>query len=101
MKLLIVTAAAQFQHELSGLLRKANIENFSGSGIDGYKNSSSLLRTSSWFPGERGGVESHLFFAFTTEEKIDTLVQLVKTFNENMETNNPIKMVVVPIEKYV
>ena len=101
MKLLIVTAVAQFRDQVYELFKKANIESFSGSGIDGYKNSQALLKTSSWFPGEVGGVGSHLFFAFTSEEKVDRLLQLVINFNQDLETDNPLKMVVLPVEKYV
>jgi hypothetical protein len=57
--------------------------------------------TSNWFPGVKGGVESSLFFSFTEDEKIDTFFRLIKVFNENLETNNPIKAVVVPIERSI
>ncbi|NJB72545.1 hypothetical protein GGR42_003036 [Saonia flava] len=101
MKLLIVTVVEQFHKEILQLFKKAGIENFSGSDIDGYKNAPSLLRTSSWFPSEKSGAESSMFFSFTTEDKVDVLFKLIEDFNENMETNNPIKAVVVPIEKYI
>jgi hypothetical protein len=57
--------------------------------------------TSNWFPGVKGGVESSLFFSFTTDEKIDILFSLIEAFNENLETNNPIKAIVVPIERSI
>ena len=60
-----------------------------------------MVRTASWFPSEKGGVESSLFFSFTSVENIDTLFGLIKEFNQNLETNNPIKAVVVPIEKSI
>jgi len=101
MKLLIVTVVEQFEKEILKLLKKTNIESFSESQIDGYKNSSPLLRTSSWFPSENGGVESILFFSFTEDEKIETLFGLIKEFNRHLETNNPIKAIVVPIEKFI
>ena len=101
MKLLIVTAVAQFRDQVHELFKKANIESFSGSGIDGYKSSPALLKTSSWFRGEVGGVESHLFFAFTSEEKVSRLLQMLTDFNKDLETDNPLKMVVLPVEKYV
>ena len=101
MKLLIVTVVEQFQKEVLQLFKKANIESFSGSEIDGYKNVASLLMTSSWFPTETGGVESSLFFSFTEDEKIDILFDLIEAFNKNIDTNNPIKAVVIPIEKYI
>ena len=101
MKLLIVTAVEEFQKDVLNLFKKANIENFSSSDIDGYKNRSSLLMASNWFSAGKGGSESSLFFSFTEDEHIDTLSNLIKEFNTNLETNNPLKAVVVPIEKFI
>jgi hypothetical protein len=101
MKLLIVTAVEEFEKEILRLFKKASIESFSGSDIDGYKNHTSLVRTASWFPIEKSGLESSMFFSFTEDKNIDTLFDLIKEFNQNLETNNPIKAVVVPIEKSI
>jgi len=101
MKLVIVTAVEAFQKDILKLFKKANIENFSSSDINGYKNGSSVLMTSSWFPGEKFGNESRLFFSFTEDKNIDLLFNVIKKFNTNLETNNPIKAIVVPIEKFI
>ena len=101
MKLVIVTAVEEFQKDVLRLFKNANIKNFSSSDIDGHKNGSSVLMTSSWFPGEKFGNESRLFFSFAEDENIDSLFELLKVFNSNLETNNPIKAVVVPIEKFI
>lgn len=101
MKLLIVTVVDQFQKEILQLFKKANIESYSGSDIEGYKNASSFMMNSSWFPSERGGADSSMFFSFTEEEQIDAFFTLAIQFNENMETNNPIHAVVVPIERSI
>ena len=101
MKLLIVTVVEQFEKDILRLFKKANIRNFSGSDIDGYKNPAAMVRTSSWFPSEKGGVESSLFFSFTEDENIDMLFGLIEDFNSNLQTNNPIKAVVVPIERII
>jgi hypothetical protein len=101
MKLLIVTVVEQFEADIVKLFKKAKIENFSESQIEGFKNPASVIMTSSWFPGEKAGVKSSMFFSFTEEEKIESLFSLVEAFNTNLESNNPIKVVVVPIEKYI
>lgn len=100
MKLLIVTAVEQFHGDVLKLFKKSDIESFSGSGIDGYKSAKSLLMTNSWFPSEAGGAESSLFFAFTEEDKIDKLFDLLEEFNAHLETKNPVRAVVIPIEKH-
>ncbi len=97
----MVTAVEEFQKEVLKLFKRANIENFSSSDIDGYKNGASILMASNWFSGIKGGNESTLFFSFTDDEHIDNLFKLIEEFNTNLETNNPLKAVVVPIEKFI
>ncbi|WP_341216890.1 hypothetical protein [uncultured Wocania sp.] len=101
MKLVIVTAVEEFQNDVLKLFKEANIESFSSYDINGHKNIPSVLKTSSWFPSESGGNESHLFFSFTDENLIENLFKLIELFNENLETNNPIKAIVLPIEKHI
>lgn len=101
MKLVIVTAVEEFEKDILKLFKKAHIENFSSSDIDGYKNGSSVLMASNWFSGEKSGNKSSMFFSFTENENIDVLFGLIKEFNINLETNNPIKAIVVPIEKFI
>ncbi|MCI2228601.1 hypothetical protein MC378_05435 [Polaribacter sp. MSW13] len=101
MKLVLVTAVEEFQKEVLKIFKKANIENFSSSDIDGYKNVPSLLMASSWFSGEKNGNESTLFFSFTEKEKIDGLFVLIDEFNQHLKTNNPLKAIVLPIERFI
>ena len=101
MKLLIVTTVSDFQKEVLKLFKQANIEAFSSSEIDGYKNTNSLVATQSWFPGHKGGNESLMFFSFTDEEKIDEIFTYIKEFNKDLETNNPVRAIVLPIEKSI
>ena len=101
MKLVIVTAVEEFHQEIIKLFKKANIENFSEYDIDGHKNTASVLVASSWFSGQKSSNESILFFSFTEDKNIEDLFSLVQEFNQNLETNNPIKAVVVPIEKFI
>jgi hypothetical protein len=99
MKLVLVTSVNAFHKDVVKLFKKAGIESFSESDIDGYKNGSSLLMTNTWFPSEKGANESSMFFSFTEDDAIDKLFKLLKEFNENLETNNPIKAIVLPIER--
>jgi hypothetical protein len=42
-----------------------------------------------------------MFFSFTENKNIETLFQLIEEYNQNIETNNPIRAVVCPIEKFI
>ena len=101
MKLVIVTAVEQYQKEVLKLFKKADIENFSSSDIDGHKNGSPILMESNWFSAEKEGNESSMLFSFTDDEHIDILFDAIKEFNANLETNNPIKEIVVPVERFI
>ena len=101
MKLVLVTAVEEFQKDVLEIFNKANIENFSSSDIDGYKNVPSLLMASNWFSAGKSRNESIMFFSFTTKEKIDGLFSIIEEFNNNLETNNPIKAIVIPVEKFI
>ncbi|WP_341482788.1 hypothetical protein [Gramella jeungdoensis] len=99
MKLLIVTSLSEFQKDILKLFRESHIDAFSTSEIDGYKNS--LVATQSWFPGEKSGNESVMLFSFTENEKIDSFFKLVKEYNQQLETNNPVRAIVLPIERHI
>ena len=101
MKLVLVTAVDEFQKDVLKIFKKSNIENFSSSDIDGYKKTPSLLMASNWFSSEKLGNESIMFFSFTNKEKIDNLFNLIEEFNNNLETNNSLKAIVVPIERFI
>jgi hypothetical protein len=101
MKLLIVTSVSEFNPDVRALFRKADIERFSGSEIEGFKNNTAFMLRTGWFEGSNHGTESDMFFSFTEADKIDTLFALIEEFNSTLETDNPIKAVVVPIEKFI
>lgn len=101
MKLVLVTVVQQYENDVLQLFKKAKIKNFSESSIEGYKQAESLHLASNWFSAGKNGVKSSMFFSFTTVEKIDVLFDLIKEFNKNLESQNPIKAVVVPIEKFI
>ncbi|MDR9457119.1 MAG: hypothetical protein RI572_06890 [Salegentibacter sp.] len=101
MKLLMVTTVAEYQKGVLKLFKEAGIEAFSTSEIDGYKSNDSLIATQSWFPSEKGGSESLLYFSFTKNKKIDEFFKLVEEYNKHLETDNPIRVVVVPVERAI
>lgn len=101
MKLVIVTVVDYYKKDIIKLFKQAQINNFSESDIEGFKTASSVKLDSNWFANGTSGADSEMFFSFTEEENIDTLFNLIKEFNSNLKTNNPIKAIVVPIEKFI
>ena len=101
MKLLIVTVVSYYEEQALQLFKDAKIENFSGSSIKGYKDAPSLVANSSWFPSQKGGANSIMFFSFTDDAKIDLFFSLAENFNKDLKTNNPIHAIVAPIERSI
>jgi hypothetical protein len=101
MKLVIVTSVEEYKKDILGLFREAKIEQFSDAEIEGFKILSSILIASNWFSAGKIGARSMMFFSFTEEIKIDSLFQLIEKYNSKLDTDNPIKAVVLPIEKHI
>ena len=101
MKLVIVTAVKEYQDKVLKVFQQSGIENFSSSSIDGYKNQSSIITAQSWFPSVKGGNQSLMYFSFTQQEMIESLLNNIKELNNQLEDYNPIRAIVLPIEQYV
>ncbi len=99
--MIIVTTVEEYKGQVFKLFKKAGVESFSESDIDGYKSAAPLMYTSSWFPSEKGGAASNMFFSFTEEEKVTELFKLLKEFNEESKTTNPIRAIEIPIERII
>ena len=100
-KLLIVTGVSYYEEQVLKLFKEANIERLSGSHIKGYKDVPTIVANSSWFPSQKGGANSIMFFSFTDDDKIDLFFSLVEKFNKDLKTNNPIHAIVAPIERSI
>lgn len=101
MKLLIITVVEGLQSEVIKLLKQAKINNFSASDIEGFRNSFPVVSVNDWFSSSEKATGSYMYFSFTEADKIEVLFDLIASFNENLETNNPIRAIVSPIEKYI
>ncbi len=102
MKLVIIKAVASYHQDILNLLKKAKIDTFTGTEVSGYSNSENS--SFGWFPGAKEGVDSNMFFAFTSVEQAENLVAIVKEFNKcEVEKNRDfcLKVAVMPVEQFV
>lgn len=95
----MITAVGEYRKAVIRLLKEAKVSGFSGMPIDGFKNAPVALGNSSWFPVERAGASSLLFFSFTEADKADRLFELIEKLNGELEPSNPIRAVQMPIER--
>jgi len=101
MKLLVVTAVKAFEKEALKLFKAAKINAFSSGDINGFKTEDHENLIDNWFSGSSDKVRSVLFFTFAEEEKIDILLNSLEEFNRHIESDNPLKAIVLPIERFV
>ena len=99
MKLLIVTCIKE--KETVELFMKAHITAFSNTDINGFKSNTAQNLISNWFSSSTDHVNSVLFFTFAEIDKIDKMLMETKKFNENTKSNNPLRAIVLDIEKFV
>ncbi len=98
MKLLIVTLLETHRKEVLSIFEESGINAFSTSEIEGHKFSTTA---DDFFNAESETKKSLMFFSFTTEEKITPLFKLVTSFNRNAVTHNPLRVVVLPVERAI
>lgn len=54
-----------------------------------------------WCGGNCHSSDSEMFFSFEEDTKVKVLFELIKTYNKNIEHNNPVRAVIVPVEDYI
>lgn len=99
MKLLIITAIAEFGKEVKQILKKADVKTFSYKEVIGYRDSTEEALETNWFGTDRNESESILFYAFVPKENVDQVFDAVTAFNSKQETGSNIHTAVVNIEK--
>jgi hypothetical protein len=100
MKLLVITAVKSFEKEAVKLFKKAGITAFSNTDINGFKSDDQENLIDNWFSSSSSKVNSILFFTFSEAHKINTLLNELEAFNQKIESDNPIRAIVLNVEKY-
>ena len=99
MKLLLITAVAEFGNEVKQILKTSNVNTYSYKEVKGYRNTSEDALGSNWFGTEMNENESILFYAFVQKQNVDIVFDAVNEFNNKQETVSHIHVAVLNIEK--
>ena len=99
MKLLIVTSIKEYQKNVADILHKAQIKVFSVSETTGFKDDDGEMLMDDWFAAGEESFDSVFIFSFTTEDKAEQAVSMIKIYNEKHVSQFPIRAFVVPVEK--
>lgn len=98
MKLLIVTLLEEHRKEVLSIFEQAGINAFSASEIEGH---TFTTAPDDFFTTQSETKRSLIFFSFTKEEKITPFFKLVTAFNHKAVTHNPLRVVVLPVERAI
>jgi nitrogen regulatory protein PII len=99
MKLLLITAIAEFGKEVRQILKVANVKNYSYQEVVGYRNASHEAINTNWFGTEMNENESIMFYAFVEKENVDLVCDAVTEFNSKQESQSHIHTAILNIEK--
>lgn len=99
MKLLIITAIAEFEKEIKKILKNAKVKTFSFKEVTGYRDSTEDELETNWFATEMNENTSILFYAFVSDENVDTLFNSIGEFNKKQESLSHIHVAVTNIER--
>lgn len=99
MKLLIITSLKEYQKTVAHIADGAGIDVFSITEIMGFKDRKPMNLLDNWFSSGDEHFNSILFFSFTTEEKANRALELVRNHNSNDETGFPLRAFILPVEQ--
>ena len=100
MKLLLVTAVKSYEKEAAKLFKQSGIKAFSNADINGFKSLDERSIQDNWFSGTAENVKSVLFFSFTNSDEVSKFLVQLDEFNRNLESDNPLRAVVLNIETF-
>ena len=99
MKLLIITAIAEFEKEIKKILKNAKVKTFSFKEVTGYRDSTEDALETNWFATEMNENTSILFYAFVHDESVDSIFKSIEEHNNKQETLSHIHVAVTNIER--
>lgn len=101
MKLLIITSIAEFEKDICKLFKSSEIETYSTFDMQGHKLQIPQNIQDNWFSANRDTFNSKTYFTFTNQSQIDKLLFKVEKYNAESSSNNPVRAIVIDIEKYI
>lgn len=100
MKLVLITAIAEFEKDVKKMLKEAKVKSYSYRDVKGFRDASEESMESNWFGSEMNETDSVVFYAFIFQQNLDILFDEVTQFNKNQETISKVHLAVFSVEKY-
>ena len=100
MKLVLITAIAEFEKEVKKMLKEAKVKSYSYRDVKGFRDASEENVESNWFGSEMNETDSIVFYAFILQQNLETLFEEVNQFNKEQKTISKVHLAVFSVEKY-
>ena len=100
MKLVVITAIAEFEKEVKKMLKNAKVLSYSYRDVKEYRDSTEEAIETNWFGSEMNETESVVFYAFVLQQNLDILFDEVKEFNNKQDSVSHVHLAVLGVEKY-
>ena len=98
MKLLVVVCLKEYQEIVAAILRQAEIGVFSAIDAIGFKGHQQENLLDNWFSSGEEFFNSVVQFSFTGEEHAVVALSLVKKYNNDNQTDYPVRAFIMPVE---
>jgi hypothetical protein len=100
MKLVIITAIAEFEKDIKKMLKEAKVKSYSYKDVKGFRDTSAENIEDNWFGSEIIETDSVVFYAFILQQNLDTLFDEVSTFNKNQKSVSKVHLAVLTVDQY-
>lgn len=100
MKLVLITAIAEFEKDIKKMLKEAKVKSYSYRDVKGFRDASEESVEDNWFGSEMNETDSVVFYAFILQQNLDTLFEEVNQFNKEQKTISKVHLAVFSVEKY-
>jgi len=100
MKLVIITAIAEFEKDIKKMLKEAKVKSYSYKDVKGFRDTSAENVEDNWFGSEISETDSVVFYAFILQQNLDTLFDEVSTFNKNQKSVSKVHLAVLTVDQY-
>jgi nitrogen regulatory protein PII len=100
MKLLLITAIEEFDHQVKQILKLAGVKAFTAQTINGYKNANQG-EVHTWFVSDDVAIPSVLYTVFASNDCVSKIMEKTQTFNEEQESESRLHLAIVGLEKMI
>jgi nitrogen regulatory protein PII len=100
MKLVVITAIADFEKDVKKMLKEAKVKSYSYRDVKGFRDASDERVEDNWFGSEMNETDSVVFYAFILQQNLDALFDEVTEFNKKLESVSIVHLAVLSVEKY-